>query len=98
MPFDYEMATRGIVNAIQRDTELRNQRTQIETALILEAVKEKRAEEAKRQERESLTPGQQVAAMAYKEANPDTDWSGFPGYGRYRNYLRNVLKNPVGRM
>lgn len=80
MPFDAEIASKGIIQAINNMTAIKTQNLSMENALLADAIKQKRELEAKRAEKQIMTPFEMIQARKYADENPNMDFSGIPGF------------------
>lgn len=82
MAFDYEVASKGIISAINNMAALKTQNMQMENALLADAIKQKREFAAKKAEKQIMTPFEMIQARQYQAQNPDMDFSGIPGFSQ----------------
>lgn len=98
MAFDYKKATEGIVNAIDMYSNAMNQRAEIENALMMDEIKNKRKEEynTSQMEREAeyMDPMQKAFAARYFSENPSqvSQFEGIPGIGMEATKAKGQIK------
>ena len=77
---DWDLATKGIVKAIENQTAMEKQKSDFKATLLMEAIKERRALALKQQEKAMMNPWETMLAKQYQSEHPEADFSGIPGF------------------